>query len=111
MGNFVEGLVGLLVWIVANGVYLDMRRRGRRSFMRVVAFFLGLPATWLTLVLVRPGSQPDIAPPPDDEEALLREVRRDRVLRQGPGESDELPEPREAPPPLPGDDPGKEQEG
>lgn len=109
LGHFVEQLVGLMVWLVANGVYLDMRRRGRRSFVRVLAFLMGLPATWITLLVVRPGTQPDIVPPADDEDALFREVRRDRALREG-GAADGGPDARELPPTPSDEHPEQERE-
>jgi hypothetical protein len=81
MEAFIAELAGALVWLVANGVYLDARRKGTRGFVRFLAFWMGLPVTWISLIKVAEGSQPVIEPPPDDEEALLAEVRRDRALR------------------------------
>jgi hypothetical protein len=104
MDGFVEHLVGLVVWLVSIVVYVDARRRGRRGFTRLVAFWLGFPATWISLFVVREGSQPDILPPPDDEAALLEEIRRardaGRSLEDGTqappdGGDPATPEPRE----------------
>lgn len=78
MDAFLRQLVGLVVWLVSVAVYLDARRRGRRGFTRFVAFWVGFPATWISWLVVREGTQPDIQPPPDDEMALLEEIRRDR---------------------------------
>jgi len=106
MDGFVEHLVGLVVWLVSIVVYVDARRRGRHGFTRLVAFWLGFPATWISLLVVGEGSQPDILPPPDDEAALLEEIRRDReagrALKEGPepptdGGDPTMPEPREDP--------------
>ncbi len=81
MGFLLKELVGLFVWLVANAVYLDARRTGRRGIYRFLAFWMGLPGTLGSLILVREGSHPRVVPPPDDENRLLAEVRRDRWLR------------------------------
>lgn len=82
MPYFLEGLVGAIVWAVANVVYVDLRRKGDRGFGRVVSFFAGMPATWLWLFLVDEGETPRIEAPPDDEDRLFREVAVDRELRE-----------------------------
>lgn len=84
-GYLFEALAGFLVWLVANVVYLDMVRGGTRGLRRLVAFWFGAPTTFLTLILVKEGSRFRVEPPPDDEDALLAEIRRDRRLRGGPG--------------------------
>jgi hypothetical protein len=83
MEGFIGEFIGALVWLVANVVYLDSRRKGTRGFRRLLAFWMGLPVTWFTLLVVKEASAPRIEPPPDDEEGLLAEVRRDRALRAG----------------------------
>ena len=90
MGFLVEELVGLIVWLVANAVYLSARRTGSHGIHRFLAFWMGLPGTLGSLVLVKEGSQPRIAPPPDDEDGLLAEVRRDRWLRAGGKQAEPL---------------------
>jgi hypothetical protein len=85
MELFVRELVGGLVWLVANGVYVDARRRGARGAHRFFAFWMGMPLTWVWFFTVREGSQPRVAPPADDEQALLEEVRRDRGRRLAEG--------------------------
>jgi hypothetical protein len=79
-------LIGSLVWLAANGLYIDMRRKGRHGLARIIFFWMGVPATWLWLFLVREGKKPELPPPPDDFDHLLEEIRRDRALSGG-GES------------------------
>lgn len=73
--------VGVLVSGVANLVYFDLKRRGRQGWTRIVAFWVGTPFTWISLILLPEGSQPSLEPPEDNEEALLEEIRRDRAVR------------------------------
>jgi hypothetical protein len=82
MPHFLEALVGAIVWVVANVVYIDLRRKGERGFGRFISFFAGFPATWLWLFTVPEGHAPRIEPPPDDDDRLLREIRVDRELRE-----------------------------
>jgi hypothetical protein len=91
MSHFLEILLGAIVWLVANVVYVDLKRRGIRGFTRFAAFWAGTPTTWIALFAVREGEQPNFNPPGDDEgEQLLEEIRRDRSLRAGEdGERDE----------------------
>jgi len=84
----VRGITGLLVWGAANLVYFGKKRTGGRGLARFVSFWMGLPLTFVTFLLVPEGEEARIRPPPDDEEALLREARRYRALRDG---SDEKP--------------------
>jgi hypothetical protein len=88
MDLLVGGLASAAVWLLANGVYLNARRRGTRGFVRLVAFWTGLPGTVVSMMLVRRGAASGLVPPPDDERALFEEVRRDRARRAlaGPGE-------------------------
>jgi len=89
MESILQSVVGFLVWVVGNVVYVDKRRRGAHGFARFLAFWLGFPGTFLSKLLVIEGSQPALEPPPDDEEALLIEVRKARMERIEPpdGES------------------------
>jgi hypothetical protein len=82
-----EALIGLLVQVVSNGLYIDMRRKGKGGFSRFVLFCLGFPFTLLWLFLIKEGSFEEIEERPDDADALLAEIRRDRVLRGGPSEA------------------------
>lgn len=87
MSHFLEVLLGAIVWLVANVVYIDLKRKGIRGFTRFAAFWAGTPTTWITLFAVREGVQPTFHPPEDDEgEQLLEDIRRDRSLRAGEGE-------------------------
>ena len=80
MGLLQAIAVGVL-WALANAVYIDMRRKGMRGFKRILAFWFGTPTTWASLFLLPEGQMDVVRPPPDDEAALLREVRLDRARR------------------------------
>ena len=93
-----DGIVGAIIWALANGLYIDLRRKGKGGFSRIVLFWMGLPLTWLWLFLVREGSAPVLKEPPDDAEAILAEIRRERRLGPGTGgdsEGKEGPSPGE----------------
>ena len=79
--GLIEAVTGAVLWLVANAVYLDMKRKGTRGFTRFLAFWFGNPATWLTFFLLPEGQAPVVKPPPDDEAGLLAEIRRDRAKR------------------------------
>ena len=91
MGHLVEELAGLVVWLLANWAYMVSRRTGSGGLQRFAAFWIGLPGTLVTLFVVQEGSQPKLAPPPDDEDALLDDVRRSRSLPQQRSESADTP--------------------
>ena len=78
-----EELVGALVWLAANGLYIDMRRKGRKGWARFFLFWMGMPATWLWFFLVPEGKKPALPPPTDDFDSVLAEIRRDKALRSG----------------------------
>ena len=87
---FLEAVLAAIVWVVANVVYLDLKRKGIHGFTRFAAFWAGTPTTWITLFAVREGKQPTFhAPPDDDAIEILAEIRRDRALRGGPDLVDE----------------------
>jgi hypothetical protein len=88
MVPFLQWAVTAIVWALANVVYIDMRRKGVRGFGRFAAFWVGFPATWASLLVVREGRAATIEPPEDDEAALLREVRLDRRARLGSGRAE-----------------------
>jgi len=80
--HFLQAVIGAIVWAVANVVYVDLKRKGIRGFTRFAAFWVGTPTTWLAFFALREGKQPTFqASPDDDDEALLREIRRDRQRR------------------------------
>jgi hypothetical protein len=79
---FVQALLGALVWLVANVVYIDMKRKGKRGFTRFAAFWAGTPTTWITFFALPEGKPPTFDPPSyDEEEALLEAIRLDRASR------------------------------
>ncbi len=83
LGPFLNTLVGAILWALANVVYYDLKRKGVRGFGRFAAFWVGNPATWITFFCVREGRYTTFEPPPDDDGALLAEIRSDRALRAG----------------------------
>lgn len=84
----VEGMVGGIVWFLANALYADMKRKGRTGFSRLILFWMGLPMSFLLFLLLPEGSVPEMEEPPDDADALLAEIRRDRQLRPGSSPED-----------------------
>jgi hypothetical protein len=80
-------MVGAVIWALANGLYIDLRRKGKTGFSRIVLFWMGLPLTWLWLFLVREGSAPVLEGAPDDADAILAEIRREKRLSSGRGGS------------------------
>jgi hypothetical protein len=83
--GLLEAVAGAVLLTVANAVYFDMKRKGQHGFRRLLAFWFGNPVTWATFFLMREGSLPQVEPPPDDEQSLLTEVRRDRARRIAAG--------------------------
>ncbi len=78
-----EGILVMLVWIVATVAYVSHVREGERGFKRLAAFWLGFPWT-LCCAFVVPAGKRLREPRPDElenERALLMEIRRDRALR------------------------------
>jgi hypothetical protein len=90
MIHFLQGLIAAVVWLIANVVYVDMKRKGLRGFTRFAAFWAGTPTTWITLFAVSEGTHPTFEPSAGDDDAeLLLEVRRDRARRLSDGTSEE----------------------
>ena len=83
LGQWMAELAGFVLWLTANVVYLDRKRVGRGGLGRLISFWLGMPTTLLTFFFLPEGTALEVKPPPDDEEALLAEIRRDRRLRSG----------------------------
>ena len=78
-----QGILTLLVWVVATVAYISYVRDGERGFKRLAAFWLGFPWTLCSAFIVRPSGR--FREPKrdelEDEQALLMEIRRDRALR------------------------------
>lgn len=87
---FMETIIAGIVWTIANVVYIDMRRKGVHGFTRFAAFWVGNPTTWISLFAVEEGQQP--AFDPVDDEALLDQIRRDRIERRLPPAGDVEPQ-------------------
>ena len=85
MEAFFLDTIGRIVWafvfVIANWTYLDFRRVDERGFKRFVAFWLGWPLSFLTKILVENGSQPRMKLDDQDLGELVKEIRRDRLLR------------------------------
>lgn len=77
----IGGIVLAFVFVIANWTYLDFRRVDERGFKRFVAFWLGWPLSFLTKILVENGSQPGMELHDRDLGKLVKEIRRDRLLR------------------------------
>lgn len=84
-----EGLIGSIIWFLANVLYVDQKRKGKGGWGRIVLFWMGMPLTWLWLFLVKEGSAPELQAVPDDADAILAEIRRDRRLNSGPSQNQE----------------------
>lgn len=73
----VEGVLGLVVSVLAAFLYRDFRREGEPStFKRIVAFGVGFP--WSVIVLATVEPRPDRLTAPDGDTDLLEEIRRER---------------------------------
>ena len=94
-----EGIVASIISVLANLLYIDLKRKGKPGFSRVILFWMGTPLTWLWFFIIKEGSAPALEEAPDDAAAILAEIRRDRQLRSGPDASDpETLSPEGAPP-------------
>ena len=86
-----EGIFAGIISVLANLLYIDLKRKGKPGFGRIVLFWMGTPLTWLWFFLIKEGSAPAIEEVPDDAAAILAEIRRDRQLRPGSDSSDPGP--------------------
>ena len=94
-----EGIVSSIISVLANLLYIDLKRKGKPGFSRVILFWMGTPLTWLWFFIIKEGSAPALQEAPDDAAAIFAAIRRDRPLRSGPDASDpETPSPEGAPP-------------
>lgn len=87
----VELGVGLVAWVLANWAYLELRRSGRRGFLRILAFFSGWPATLGIMMAVEDGSRPRLELDDEGLEELRREIRLDRIRRERQESEGRLP--------------------
>lgn len=88
-----QELFGAFVWLAANGLYIDMRRKGRGGLARILFFFMGMPATWLWLFLVSEGKARELPPADkDDFNQILDEIKKEKALGSGTAE-EERPDP------------------
>jgi len=62
MIHFLQGLIAAVVWLIANVVYVDMKRKGLRGFTRFAAFWAGTPTTWITFFAMPEGKHPKFEP-------------------------------------------------
>lgn len=97
-----EGIIASIISVLANVLYIDLKRKGKPGFGRLVLFWMGTPLTWLWFFVIKEGSAPVIEEAPDDAAAILAEIRRDRQLRPGPDTSDPGPSSTDGAPPFDG---------
>jgi hypothetical protein len=83
-----EEFIGGVVWILANLLYIDLKRKGKSGWSRIILFWMGLPLTWLWLFMVREGSAPELEEVPDDADTILAEIRKEKQLNPGPPEGE-----------------------
>lgn len=95
-----EAIFGAILWLLANVVYWDDRRRGRNEgFRRIVAFLFGWPATFVTFLVVTEGSVPPARRDDAGLDELVDRIREDRRRREL-GSSSSGPEEPDGPPPF-----------
>lgn len=89
-GSVFQELIASLVWLAANGLYIDMKRKGREGIVRIIFFWMGVPLTWLWFFLIPKKKGPIELPAAkeDDFQEILQEIRRDKALRAGDGPPD-----------------------
>ena len=80
MGEFFTVVISIL----ANLLYIDLKRKGKPGWSRIILFWMGMPLTWLWFFLIKEGSAPELEEAPDDADAILAEIQRERALRPGP---------------------------
>jgi len=83
-----EGIVGSLVWIVANLAYGSYVRDGERGLKRGLSFYLGFPGTLCSAFVIprRKRITKSRRDEVEEERELLREIQRDRARRLSRGE-------------------------
>lgn len=55
MLGFLELWIGAIVWLVANVVHVDKKRKGLRGFTRFAAFWSGTSTTWIAFFALKDG--------------------------------------------------------
>ena len=94
-----EGILGGVVWVIANFAYSSMVRTGEQGFRRLAAFWLGWPGTFVSYMVIKPTrrmSEPRIDSryqgqlELEEERDLLFEIRRERArqISRGLGEDE-----------------------
>lgn len=81
-GGAMEAIFAVILSIVANLVYFDMRRSGEHGFKRFLAFWLGSPVSFLTLLLVPEGRTLPVRGDDEGLNELVDEIRQDRESRR-----------------------------
>ncbi len=78
-----EGILGALVWLMANLAYGAYVRDGERGFRRFAAFCLGFPLTLCSAFVIprRRSITKSRRDEFEEEQELLLEIRRDRARR------------------------------
>ena len=86
-----EGILGSLVWFMANLAYGSYVRDGERGFRRFAAFWLGFPLTLCSAFVIQRRRRLRV-PRRDEleeERELLMEIRRDRARRLSQGQEED----------------------
>ena len=83
-----EGILGSLVWFMANLAYGSYVRDGERGFKRFAAFWLGFPLTLCSAFVIprRRSITKSRRDEFEEEQELLMEIRRDRARRLSQGQ-------------------------
>ena len=90
-----KGILGGLVWVIANFVYGSMVGDGKQGFRRLAAFYVGFPGTLVSYFVIKPTrrvAEPEADPRYraqlefEEERDLLLEIRRDRARRISRGQ-------------------------
>jgi hypothetical protein len=102
-----EGLAGSIIWVLANFLYVDLKRKGKPGLSRIILFWMGIPLTWLWFFIIPEGSAPELEDVPDDADALLAEIRRERRLSSEASREDRTGSASLTPPAEPGEEEDK----
>ena len=72
-------IFGAVIWLVANLTYARLRATGKGGAGRFFGFWLGLPSTFVLMIMVREGHDWDATD--DSLHDLIDDIRHDRALR------------------------------